>query len=108
VVLNAPGSWHDSHIAEELYSKLLHDTPAGYRVISDTAFSWATNQLDYHIVAPLKKGNWLPQLPGSYAWLKFFNQQLVSARQAAEWGMRSLKGLFSRLKLPLPAKDHQY
>jgi len=107
-VLNAPGSWHNLHIAEDLYSKLLHDTPAGYRVISDTAFPWVTNQLDYRIVAPLKKGNRLPQLPQSYARLKVFNQQLVSARQAAEWGMRSLQGLFSRLKLPLPAKDHQY
>ena len=107
-VLNAPGSWHDSHIAEALYSKLLHNTPAGYRGISDTAFPRCTNRLDYRIVAPMKKGNRLPQSPGSYSRLKVFNQQLVSARQAAEWGMCSLQGSFAHLKLPMPANDHEY
>jgi hypothetical protein len=33
---------------------------------------------------------------------------LVSARQAAEWGMRCLQGSFGRLKLPLPAEDNKY
>jgi len=56
----------------------------------------------------MKKGDRLPQSPGSYARLKVFNQQLVLARQAAEWGMRSLQGSFARLKLPLLANDHQY
>ena len=36
------------------------------------------------------------------------NEQLVSARQAAEWGMRAMQGSFARLKLPLPATDHQF
>ena len=33
------------------------------------------------------------------------NNQLIKARQAAEWGMRSLQGSFGRLKLPLDAND---
>ena len=31
------------------------------------------------------------------------NKQLIKARQAAEWGMRSLQGSFGRLKFPLDA-----
>ncbi|EFP90056.2 uncharacterized protein PGTG_15904 [Puccinia graminis f. sp. tritici CRL 75-36-700-3] len=30
VILNAPGSWHDSTIAEPLYEQLLEQTPVGY------------------------------------------------------------------------------
>ena len=107
-VLNAPGSWHDSNVAEQFYSKLLHNTPDGYRVISDTAFPRCTNRLNYRIVAPFKKGDRLPLEAREYAQLKVFNDQLVSARQAAEWGMRALQGSFGRLKLPMPATDHNY
>ena len=95
-------------MAEQLYYKLLHDTPHGYRVISDTAFPRCTNRLDYRIVAPMKKGDHVPAAPREYAQLKVFNDQLVSARQAAEWGMRALQGSFGRLKLPMPATDHKY
>lgn len=34
-----------------------------------------------------------------------FNQELVSCRQAAEWGMRCIQGSFGRLRLPLDAHD---
>ena len=42
-ILNAPGLWHDSNIAERLYHKLVHHTPPGFRIISDTAFPRCTN-----------------------------------------------------------------
>ncbi|KAI7933714.1 hypothetical protein MJO28_017506 [Puccinia striiformis f. sp. tritici] len=108
VILNAPGSWHNSNIASHLYHQLLHNTPEGYRVISDTAFPQVTKRLDYRIVAPSKCGDQLPTNPVDFAQLKLFNNKLVSARQAAEWGMQSIQGSFSRLKLPLPAADHEY
>ena len=106
--MNTPGSWHDSNIADCLYAKLLNNTPEGYQIISDTAFPRCPNRLDYRIMAPKKKGDRLPTSPRSYARLKLFNKQLVAACQAAEWGMRSLQGSFGRLKLPLPAADHQF
>jgi hypothetical protein len=104
----APGSWHDSNIADCVYDKLLHETPPGFWINSDTAFPRCTNHLDYQIAAPAKKGDWLPQSPTEFAWLKVFNDQLVSAWQAAEWGMRSMQGSFSRLKLPMPADNHAF
>jgi hypothetical protein len=84
------------------------DTPLGYCIISDTAFPRCTDCLDYRIMAPMKKGDRVPDDPRDFAWLKKKNEQLVSARQAAEWGMRAIQGSFSRLKLPMPASDHQF
>jgi hypothetical protein len=49
----------------------------------------------------------LPESPCRFAQLKMLNKQLVLAQQAAEWRMRSIRGLFGQLKLPLPASDPQ-
>jgi hypothetical protein len=107
-ILNAPGSWHDSTIAEPLYNQLLRHTPPGYRVISDTAFPRKSARLQSRILAPVKRGDQLPTDAHDFAYLQLLNEQLVSARQAAEWGMRSIQGLFARLKLPLPASNHGF
>ncbi|OAV98410.1 hypothetical protein PTTG_09758 [Puccinia triticina 1-1 BBBD Race 1] len=86
-ILNAPGSWHDSTIAEPLYDQLLERTPPGYRIISDTAFPRKSERLQSRILAPAKRGDRLPTDSLEFARLKLLNEQLVSARQAAEWGM---------------------
>ncbi|KAA1085829.1 hypothetical protein PGT21_020947 [Puccinia graminis f. sp. tritici] len=107
-ILNAPGSWHDSTIAEPLYDQLLERTPPGFRIISDTVFPRKSERLQARILAPAKRGDRLPSDSHDFARLQLLNKQLVSARQAAEWGMRSIQGSFARLKMPLPASDHQY
>jgi hypothetical protein len=56
----------------------------------------------------MKRGDCLPECPIEFARLKVLKEQLVLARQAAEWGMRAIQGSFSRLKLPLPASDHEF
>jgi hypothetical protein len=91
-----------------LYNQLVYNTPQGYRILSDTAFPRKAKHMDQQILAPVKRGDRLPETPCSYSRLKVLNDQVVSARQAAEWGMHSIQGLFARLKLPLPADDHQY
>ncbi|KNE95331.1 hypothetical protein PSTG_11315 [Puccinia striiformis f. sp. tritici PST-78] len=106
-ILNAPGSWHDSAIARPLYNWLLNHTPPGYRIISDTAFPRKSKSLQSRILAPVKRGDQLPETPQTFSRMKFLNKQLVSARQAAEWGMRALQGSFARLKIPMPAADHE-
>ena len=107
-ILIALGSWHNSNIAERVYNKLMFETPPEYQIVSNTAFPRCTNCLDYQIVAPKKKGDQLPESPTAFSWLKVFNNQLVSAWKAAEWGMRSLQGSFARLKLPMPANNHAF
>ncbi|EFP76083.2 uncharacterized protein PGTG_02524 [Puccinia graminis f. sp. tritici CRL 75-36-700-3] len=107
-VLNTPGPWYDSYIAEPLYQKLLNNTPLGYRVISDTAFPRKGARLQGRILAPTKRGEKMPSSDSEFAHKKVLNEQLVCARQAAEWGMHSIQGSFARIKLPLPADDHQF
>ncbi|KAG6828836.1 hypothetical protein H0H93_014699, partial [Arthromyces matolae] len=43
--LNAPGSWHDSRVARDIYEKLRTRTPEGYYLVTDTAFPRGTDQI---------------------------------------------------------------
>jgi hypothetical protein len=112
--VNAPGSWHDATIAQDLYDKLHDETPPGYYAIADTAFPRNQQRMQGRIRVPLRPSDALPRLLEAQGRVRElqevqeFNNQLVSARQAAEWGMRAFQGSFARLKLPLPAEDHAY
>lgn len=103
--INAPGSWHDAQTSRDLYDILLHSTPEGYWIIGDTAFPTGA-ALKARIRTPPKL-NWTgwPSDIDKCRELILFNEALVSARQAAEWGMRSLQGSFGRLKMPMPASN---
>ena len=61
--LNAPGSWHDSRVAQPIYEKLCIATPEGYFLVTDTAFPHGTDQIKGHICAPMKQGQHLPTDP---------------------------------------------
>ncbi|KZW01164.1 hypothetical protein EXIGLDRAFT_738600 [Exidia glandulosa HHB12029] len=106
-VLNAPGSWHDSRIARTIYERLLRDTPDSYYLVADTAFPRGPDSIDGRIQAPLKKDAILPNDPVEREHLERFHRQLLSYRQTAEWGMRTMQGSFGRLRLPLPVTDLQ-
>lgn len=99
-VINAPGSWHDARVAASLYEKLL-ELPEGFFLIGDSAFPNSSRGMANRIKTCPKKGQRM-------RYSKEFGMELVSARQAAEWGMRAIQGGFSRLKLPMPAADPGY
>jgi hypothetical protein len=54
--LNAPGSWHDSRVAQSIYEKLLAQTPDGFYFVADTAFPRGVQQIARKIRAPIKTG----------------------------------------------------
>ena len=54
--INAPGSWHDSHVTQPIYHKLEKDTPDGFYVVADTAFPHGTQSIAGQIQAPVKTG----------------------------------------------------
>ncbi|KAK9250754.1 hypothetical protein V1507DRAFT_445417 [Lipomyces tetrasporus] len=85
---------HDATVSRELFQKLIHETEDGYYLIADTAIP-SRDALQHKIKTPLKSNftAW-PEDPVESAILARTNKQLVSARQAAEWGMRSLQGSF--------------
>ncbi|KAG8724940.1 hypothetical protein FRC09_011831 [Ceratobasidium sp. 395] len=101
--LNAPGSWHDARIARDVYRKLAHDTPDGFFLIGDTAFQ--SEELADKIHTPLKEGNVLPDNREERAAAIEYSNKLTQARQAVEWGMRSIEAVFDRLHVPLKIHD---
>ncbi|CAK5267792.1 unnamed protein product, partial [Mycena citricolor] len=101
VRLNAPGSWHDSRVARPIYDKLLTRTPDGFYLVADTAFPRGNAQIDGRICAPIKTGQ---RINGTQAEIEeklAFDRELLSYRQTAEWGMRTVQGSFGRLRVPL-------
>jgi hypothetical protein len=90
--LNAPGSWHDSFIAENggLYAKLesVYEATGGKAVV-DSAFSM--KRCPFLIKSGKKKNR-------ETAVARRIRHQATFLRQSAEWGMRALQGSFPRLK----------
>lgn len=91
---NAPGSFHDSLIAEwgNVYEKLekWYDETGG-RCVVDSAFAKGTYPF-------LIKSAQDPLLAGDDVTSVIRFQQATSARQASEWGMRAFQGSFPRMK----------
>lgn len=86
-VLNCPGSWHDANIARPIFKKLFQSTPDGYWIIADTAFPRGTQRIHGRIKAPLKDNYRRPA-------------------DAAEWGMRTFRSSFGRLRVPLEINNN--
>ena len=104
--MNAPGSWHDSRVARPIYEKLRLRTPEGYYLVTDTAFPRGTDQIAGRIKAPMKDGTRLPVDYVERENVMQHDRQLLSFRQTAEWGMRTMQGSFGRLRVPLPIIDN--
>lgn len=101
-ILNAPGSWHDSHVARDLYDLLVNNTPPGFYLVADTAFPRSTAAISQRIHTPLKSTDVLPSDPRERRRMADVSRQLLSCRQSVEWGMRDIQGSFGRLRVPLP------
>lgn len=99
--LNAPGSWHDSCVAQPIYATLRTRTPDGYYLVADTAFPRGTGDIVGQIRTTLKDGQRIAGTPDQILEAMAHNQELLSYRQTAEWGMRAIQGSFGRLRMPL-------
>jgi DDE superfamily endonuclease len=92
-VVNAPGSIHDSAVAElgGIYDKLseVYERTGG-KCCVDSAFSAATNAF------MIKSSENVLRAQNPEQVLQ--QQEATSLRQAAEWGMRAIQGSFPRLK----------
>jgi hypothetical protein len=79
-MVNAPSSWYNAIIAQDLYHYLLDHTPEPYYIVSNTAFL-SNDALVTKIKKPLKQDfcNWLQDLL-ERAKLFWFNRQLVSCQ----------------------------
>ncbi|KAG2068255.1 hypothetical protein BDR04DRAFT_1129300 [Suillus decipiens] len=82
-ILNAPGSWHNSHTSHPVYAQLHQKTPDGYYLIADSVFLHGISAISGKIQAPLKS----------------------DAILQAKWGMQMMQGSFGRLHVPLDVND---
>ncbi|KAF8234793.1 hypothetical protein L208DRAFT_1393454 [Tricholoma matsutake] len=106
-VLNAPGSWHDSHVARPIFHQLLTKVPDSYFLVSHTGFPHGTALIAGKIRAPVKEGEYISEDPYEQEEFLQFNRQLLSHRQSAEWGNCMLQGSFGRLRVPLDINAEQ-
>jgi DDE superfamily endonuclease len=92
-VVNAPGSMHDSALAElgGVYEKLsdVYDRTGG-KCCVDSAFSSANNAFMVKSSENVLRADNPQQV--------LLSEQATSLLQAAEWGMRAIQGSFPRLK----------
>ena len=70
---NAPGSWHDSRVAQPIYNVLQNKTPDGYYIIADTAFPRGTAEINGCICVPLKDGQRVAGTPDQIMETMAFN-----------------------------------
>jgi hypothetical protein len=99
---NAPGSWHDSHVAQPLVVIVL-DRLGNYKICVDQGFKRSGNLLN-KFVGPISKSRRRNLSPILRQMLIRQHNIYVSLRQSSEWGMRALEGSFSRLKSRLTSK----
>ncbi|KAK0555321.1 hypothetical protein OC846_001749 [Tilletia horrida] len=102
---NNPGSWHDSKIARGLY-QVLRDpvrTPSPYAILADSAFPYGADVANKILSKPKEN---IASKEDDIAVLRRW-EVITRERQAAEWGMRALRGAFGRLDLRLPVSDEK-
>ncbi|KAG9127265.1 hypothetical protein FRC07_015077 [Ceratobasidium sp. 392] len=92
--LNAPGSWHNARVAQEVFTKLIHNTPEDRFLIADSAFPRTSPIIRARIRTSFKRNAVLPNNPDQRQAAIQYSNALVSARQAAEWGMQSVATLY--------------
>jgi hypothetical protein len=74
-------------------------------MVADTAFPCGSAQIEGKIRAPIKSGQFICGTTAEIEDKLAFDRDLLSYRQTAEWGMRTLQGSFGRLQLPLDIGD---
>ena len=99
--INALGSWHDSCVTRPIYNLLLNNTLPGFYLVTNTAFPYRVQSIEGWICAPVKAGNKLQGICEEIEDALYFNRQLLSYRQTAEWGNCGLQGSFGRLRVLL-------
>jgi hypothetical protein len=83
-----------------LYEVLSEKLPAGYYLVSNTAFPRGASWCPGKIHAPLWAGSNLPDDLDKLVCILAFNCQLLSFQRSVGWGMCSLQGMFGCLCPP--------
>jgi hypothetical protein len=93
-ILNAPGSWHDSHVAASggLYDTIAQHVPDPHFIVADSAFP-VSGETRGKILRRPKRNEVQPQDLTAEQQV-----ELGALRQQCEWGMRAFQASFPRVK----------
>jgi hypothetical protein len=99
--MNHPGRAHDKSVCADFVQKLLSPrwTPRDMGVLADSAF--CSPRLCFKVWTRKRPSNWPHGFASESQWTSMVNW-MTGSRQAAEWGMRALRGRWARLNAPMP------
>lgn len=98
--INFPGSWHDSHVSRDFYMTVLNHI-GDYAICCDQGFT-RSGLFKNKLVGPLStRARNQMNINDVPAEVLEHHRAHVSLRQSAEWGMRCLQSVFTRLKTKL-------
>ena len=100
--LNAPGSWHNSQVAQSIYQGLRDETPAEFYLVADSAFPRGGQAIQGRIKAPLKLVN--ESKGRRWRLLRLCNStgNCCHIAKLPSGVIEAFKVHFSRLRVPLP------
>jgi hypothetical protein len=99
--INFPGCWHDGSLTSNVFP-YIRDNIGCYKICIDQGFPRSGDAAGI-LVGPISKKQARTLAPNLRPYLLKISNVYTSLRQASEWGMRSLQGMFPRCKKRLPS-----
>jgi hypothetical protein len=98
--IDCPGKWHDGQIFDRAAS-FLAGLPTGLWILGDSAFP----RIQGRVCRSRKKNEHLPEDPDYARWQLALEAFCGKMRISSEWGIKELKNVWRRFRLPLPSDD---
>jgi hypothetical protein len=98
--IDCPGRWHDGLIFDRSAS-FLQALPAGLWVLGDSAFPRIAGK----VARSRKRNEHLPEDIASAQWQLQLEAHCGKMRISSEWGIKGMKNVWRRLKVPFPSDD---
>jgi hypothetical protein len=99
--IDCPGRWHDGLIFDNSAS-YLQDLPEGLWILGDSAFPRIPGKVE----RSRKKNECLPTDDARMKWQLDLESWCGKTRISSEWGVKDVKNVWRRFKVPLPSDDH--
>jgi hypothetical protein len=98
--IDCPGKWHDGLIFDRS-AQFLIALPAGLWILGDSAFP----RVEGRVARARKRNENLPEDPAYAQWQLNLEAFCGKVRMSSEWGIKGLKNVWRRFKMPLPSDD---
>ncbi len=102
---NCPGSWNDGDMSLPLQELLSNNefVNEGFGLVSDSAFPAMEGG---KIISPLKENELQRVHPAARRAMLTLSNEILSLRQACEWGVGSIEKVWRQFQIPMPLSPH--